>query len=451
MQNAPAHWSLDDRVARLKKFKRVLREMESQIFQVAQADLGKSEMETYFELGPLLSEIDHTLKHLKKWMAPQKRSTSLVLFPGKTWVEYRPQGRALILGAWNYPFLLTFAPLINALAAGNRAVCKPSELSPRSAELISRILQASFAHEDVRCELGGKETVDRLFQENWDHIFYTGGERVGKIVAERAVKDLTRFTLELGGKSPFVVDRDVAGPVTARKLVFGKFSNCGQTCVAPDYALVPRDLKDSFLKHLRMELQKQYGSAPLRLPDYGRMVNSHHFQRLQKLLSDIPESQFIVPPEFSESTLQISPTIIDADGLPNSHELRASEIFGPILPVWSYGSERECADLLHQISPTPLCSYFFTERREFFEHLSHAISPGAVVVNDVLAQLANPDFPFGGVRSSGMGRYRGFAGFKNFSNPVSIYQGSLTFDLPLRYRPTTPSKLDWLKRVFQPF
>jgi acyl-CoA reductase-like NAD-dependent aldehyde dehydrogenase len=418
------------RVESLKKLDASIRSYEPQIIKALAQDLRKSETESYLsEIAFLSEEIRFALKHLKKWMKPKRVSTPITQWPGKSYLYSEPLGSVLIIAPWNYPFQLVMSPLIGAIAAGNCAVLKPSELSIHTSQLIEEIISKTFPKEYVAVVLGGVETSQALVTQPWDHLFFTGGTEVGRKVMMEAAKTLTPVTLELGGKSPCIVDSDTDWEVTAKRIVWGKFFNAGQTCVAPDYVLLPKGATEKFNARLESTIERFFSNNPESSPDYGRIVSQGHYERLKKYLSRgkialggicKDEERFIAPTVLTEVSWQ--------------DDVMKEEIFGPILPVIEYDSLDE-AILKIQSRPKPLALYFFSKNEETTRKVLNRLSFGGGCINDTLVHLANPKLPFGGVGQSGMGRYHGKYSFDSFSHEKSVVKRSFWLDLALRYPP----------------
>ena len=430
------------RKAQLKQLEKMLRDNEPALIQALNDDLGKSETEAWTaEIGFLLSDIRHTLKHLQHWAELRPVSTPLAAQPGRSYLLPEPLGTVLIIGAWNYPLQLVLAPFIAAVAAGNCAVLKPSELSPACATLLTTLIPQYLDEQAVAVVEGGKETAQALLAMRWDHIFYTGGEVVGKIVMPAAAQYLTPVTLELGGKSPCLVDEQSDIAIAARRIVWGKWMNCGQTCIAPDYVLVASSVADELVVALRQEIENQYGKTPINSNDYGRIVNASHFQRLSKLLD---EMQIVAGGETDETKLKIAPTIVLNPSYDS--DLMQQEIFGPILPVLTVEDMAEACDIV-VTRPKPLALYLFTQNDKTEASVLAKTSAGSVCVNDTMMFMANQKLPFGGVGTSGMGRYHGQYGFDTFSHLKSVMHRSTKMDVKVRYAPYSSWKLWLLKKL----
>lgn len=430
---------IDVRMAQLRQLKAAIVRRQADIVQAAKADLGRSDYEAYFELGAVM-ELDHILKHLKAWVKPRRVSLPISQLPGSAWVQPEPLGVVLIIGPWNYPFQLLISPLMGAIAAGNCAVLKPSELAPATSAVLAEVIRETFDPHYVAVIEGGVETAQALLAQKFDHIFFTGGPRVGQIVMEAAAKQLTPVTLELGGKSPCIVDRDVPIELTAKRIVWGKFLNAGQACIAPDYVLVHEEIKSAFLTALQSAIQGFFGDDPAQSPDLGRIVNDRQFDRLTHLLDGQP---IFVGGQTDPATRYIAPTIlspVDWDA-----PIMQDEIFGPLLPVLTY---RDIHDAIAAINarPKPLALYLFTRNQALQTLVLSATSSGGVCLNDVFLQAAIWELPFGGVGNSGIGAYHGKHSFETFSHLKAVLKKPFWIDLDWRYPPYA-SKLNFFKRV----
>lgn len=406
---------------RRKQLKNILaftNECEPQIIQALKEDLGKPVFEACIvELGSLRSEISYALKNLDRWTRPKRVYTPIIHQPGKSWIEYRPLGKILIIAPWNYPFQLTLAPLVSAVAAGNSATIKPSELAPASSHLLATKLPQYL---DVEIEEGGPEVTQTLLDKKWDHIFFTGSCRVGQIVLEKAAKFLTPVTLELGGKCPAVVDSNADIKIAARRIAWGKFMNAGQTCVAPDHVLAHETIKNELVSELKKAITQFLGDHPKNSPDYARIINQAHLDRLIKLS---PHS------DNDAKQLYFAPTLLEDAQIDD-------EIFGPILPILSFKNLDEAIKLVNS-QPKPLALYYFSSDQAAQNKIIQDTSSGAVCINDTISHLGIPGLPFGGVGESGFGAYHGHWGFERFSQAKPVYARSTRIDLPLRYPPYT--------------
>ena len=390
------------RKAQLEALHRMLSENEAAFVKALNADLGKSEAEAFTtEIGFLLSDIQHTKKHLRQWMKAQKVSTPLLAQPARSTLQPEPLGTVLIIGAWNYPVQLTLAPYIAALAAGNCALLKPSELSPASSALMASLIPKYLDGDAVAVVEGGKDTASELLSLPFDHIFYTGGEVVGKIVMEAAARHLTPVTLELGGKSPCVVDGNTDIATTARRIVWGKWTNAGQTCIAPDYVLVERSCANELVELLGKEITRQFGSQPLQSKDYGRIVNERHLMRLKHYTEG---HEIVIGGQVDEARMKLAPTVILNPDIDTP--VMQEEIFGPVLPVIEVSSVSEAINFIKR-RHKPLAAYLFSESQATQQQFVDEVSAGSVCLNDTMMFMANPQLPFGGVGNSGMGRYHG--------------------------------------------
>lgn len=430
------------RIQRLAVLKKAIRDNEDAILKAVKSDLQKPEAEAVVsEVGLVISEIDYALKHIKSWVRPKRVRTPMVHQPAKSYINAEPLGVVLIIGPWNYPFQLVIAPLVGALAAGNCSLMKPSEFSPHTSNVIAKIIEENFDRDFICVIEGDVEVAQELLAEKFDHIFFTGGTGVGRIVMELAAKNLTPVTLELGGKCPCIIDHDTHVERSARRIVWGKFMNAGQTCVAPDYLLVDKRIKEKLILSLKKYIREFYGEDPSKSPDYGRIINGNHYYRLSGLLEDC---EVLIGGDLDEEDRYIAPTLIDSISL--DHKIMEEEIFGPILPVIEYKDLADAISIVNE-RPKPLAIYFFSRDKEKQERVVRETSSGGVCVNDTLVHLVTSTLPFGGVGNSGMGRYHGKAGFDTFSNQKSIMKRSFQFDISLRY-PPFKGKMKILRRMF---
>lgn len=434
--------SLEWRKTQLLALEKMVRENQDVIKQALKDDLNKCDAEAWAaEIGFLLTDIKHTVKHLKKWAGRRRVSTPLVAIPGNSYQLPEPLGTVLIIGAWNYPFQLVLAPYVAALAAGNCALLKPSELSPATSKVIAELIPRYMDPSAVAVIEGGKEETTQLLACRWDHIFYTGGEVVGKIVMRAASEHLTPVTLELGGKSPCVVDKNTDLTVTARRIVWGKWMNAGQTCIAPDYILVEEDFVATLVDALKREIETQYSGQPLSSDDYGKIVNARHLSRLSHYLEGL---EVAFGGQIDEQATKMSPTLVVNP--PEHCTLMQEEIFGPILPIVPV-SDMNAAIAFINARPKPLALYLFTHDSQLEQQVLAQTSAGNVCVNDTMMFMLNPDLPFGGVGNSGMGAYHGQAGFDTFSHLKTVMHRSFKFDAAFRYAPFTALKRAILKKL----
>lgn len=434
----PASW----RRSQLEALKRLLKDGESALFEAMGADLRKPKLESYMtEVGFVASEVDDALRHLARWMAPERKHTPLLAQPGRSWTTHDPLGVVLVISAWNYPVQLLLAPLVGALAGGNAAVLKPSELAPHTSAALTELVSRHLDPEAIMVVEGGAEETQALLDQRFDLIFFTGGARVGRIILEKAARFLTPVVLELGGKSPCLVDRDASLEVAARRIAWGRFSNSGQTCVSPDYVLVHESVEHELLERLRQAVTAFYGDDPKASPDYGRIVNDRNFERLAKLLGD---GEVVCGGQGDASERYIAPTILR--GVSPDAPVMQEEIFGPILPVLTVPS-MDAAIAFVNDRPSPLALYVFSNDSATQHEVIDRTSSGNVCVNDVLMHMIVPELPFGGVGESGMGHYHGRWSFDTFTHKKGVLSRSTHLDLPQRYPPYTEGHLRLLKLV----
>ena len=423
---------VENRLASLKKLQSLLIANEDKINRALQQDLGKSPAETYLcELGMVLSELSYMLRHLRRFARERRVPTPLAQFVSRSFVKPCPRGVTLIMSPWNYPFMLALDPLIDAIAAGNTVILKPSAYAPATSQLLKELVEEAFDPGLVTLVTGGREENQQLLSQEFDYIFFTGSAAVGREVLKAAAPHLTPVSLELGGKSPCIVDDTAKIPLAARRIVFGKFLNCGQTCVAPDYICCHRTQVKALVEALKSEIQKQLGEKPLENPDYGKIINKKHFDRLQGLLSG---SNLLFGGESDPEALRIAPTLV----YPCSWEepVMQEEIFGPLLPILVYDSLDKLMGIINS-RPHPLALYFFSENRAAIRQVTARCPFGGGCINDTNIHLATPNMGFGGVGSSGMGAYHGKVGFDAFSHQKSIVDKKTFLDLPMRYQPYT--------------
>ncbi|MDF1607408.1 aldehyde dehydrogenase family protein [Hoeflea sp. YIM 152468] len=430
------------RRGQLLRLRAMITENETDILEALHADLGRSGFETQLvETGTVLSEIRHVLAHLKSWMRPQRVATPLTNQPGRSAVMPEPLGVVLILAPWNYPFYLIGMPLIGAISAGNCAVLKPSEISAHTSKLLARLIPAYLDPDAIRVVEGGVETSTELLAQHFDHIFFTGSANVGKVVMTAAASHLTPVTLELGGKSPCIVHDDCDLEIAARRVAWGKFLNAGQTCVAPDYVLVQEKAAARFVEGLKATVTRFFGDDPQASPDYARIINDKHFDRVSKLIGD---GQIACGGETDASTRYIAPTVLT--GVDPAAPVMNQEIFGPVLPVISYGAIEEAIDFVNR-RPKPLALYLFSNSQQIRDQVLGQTSSGGACINEVVTHLAVPGLPFGGVGASGMGACHGRASFDTFSHAKAVLTKSERFDVPLRYPPFSALKSRLIRLV----
>ena len=435
--------SVEFRIHQLETLKKLLKEHEEDFNRAVYEDFKKPVLEMYAtELGILHNEISYVLKKLKKWTKPQKVSGSLVNFPSKNYTVAEPYGAVLIIGPWNYPVQLTLLPVVGAIAAGNTVVIKPSEITSKTSAVIKEVIGKWFKEEYIAVVEGGVDANQDLLALDFDYIFFTGSTRVGKIVMEAAAKNLTPVTLELGGKSPCIVDESADLRTAAKRIAWGKFVNAGQTCVAPDYLLIHSSVKKSFLEHFKDHVRDFYGVNPRLSPDYPRVVNKNHFDRLKTYLD---EGEIVSGGKTDRSESYIEPTVLT--DIADDARIMEEEIFGPILPVIEFDDLSEAINVINS-KDKPLALYVFTKNADAESRVLRSCSFGGGAVNDVLAHLGNHHLPFGGVGNSGMGAYHGKRSFETFSHIKSIMKKPFWLDIPFRYAPYK-GKLKWIKRVLK--
>ena len=422
--------NIDRRIHALKQLQTCIQKYEKEIAKALEADLGKSSFESYMcETGLVLSEISYMLKHIRKFSREKRVHTPLAQFHSRSFTKPGPYGVVLIMSPWNYPFLLSLDPLIDAIAAGNTVILKPSAYSPHTSALIKKMIHECFEPEMITVVTGGRTENTSLLEEHFDYIFFTGSQNVGKEVMKKASVHLTPVTLELGGKSPCIIDSTADLKLAARRIVFGKYLNCGQTCVAPDYICCHSSVKDVFLDEVRKQIQIQFGEHPLSNPDYGKIINEKHFNRISGL---IDADKVICGGHTDPDTLRIEPTVMDH--ITYKDKVMQEEIFGPIMPILTYDS---LDDLICKINsmPHPLALYFFTRDKAAARKVTSQCQFGGGCINDTIIHLATSEMSFGGFGESGMGGYHGKEGFRTFSHYKSIVDKKTWLDLPMRYQP----------------
>jgi aldehyde dehydrogenase (NAD+) len=414
---------------------------ENEIIDALYFDFKKPAFEAVLtETSYVISELKDTIKNIKCWSKRKRVFPSLLNFPSKDYIYKEPYGKVLIISPWNYPFQLALCPLISAFAAGNQVVLKPSELTPKTSEIIEKIISKVFHKNQVSVVEGGVEVAQQLLSERWDYIFFTGSVGVGKIVAKAAAENLTPVTLELGGKNPCIIDETANLKLAAKRIVWGKFMNAGQTCIAPDYILIQKNMKSHFVDYVKDEIKKAYGENPANSPDYARIINTKNCQRL---INMIDAKKVIFGGQTDLKKCYISPTLIEETSLET--ELMKDEIFGPILPILTYEKESEIDDVISKYEK-PLALYIFTENRIFSKQMIQKYSFGGGCVNDTMVHFSNKRLPFGGVGHSGIGAYHGILSFDTFSHKKSILIKSNLLDLPFRYAPYK-GKIATIKKI----
>lgn len=433
------------RIEALKKLKKVIKENEDKILEALKRDLGKSNFESYAtEIGLVYDEINTHIKNIKRWSKIEKIKSPRVHYPSKSYIYKEPYGVTLIIGPFNYPFQLVMAPLVGAISAGNTAIIKPSENTKNTALLLEEIINENFNKEYLRVvsPLEGKEVVSFLLELPFDYIFFTGSIRVGKIVMEKAAKNLVPVTLELGGKSPCIVDKDAKLEMAAKRIVWGKFLNVGQTCVAPDYLCVHRSIRDKLLKLIIEEIHKQFGKDIKSSPDYPRVVNSASLNRLSEYLND---GKIYYGGKIDKNDLYMEPTIltnVDVDS-----NVMTEEIFGPILPVIEFEDIKDIINFINT-REKPLALYYFSENKVNINNILKCTTSGGVTINDTVIHVANGNLPFGGVGNSGIGSYHGKASFDTFTHKRSVMERGTFIEFNIRFAPYK-NKINILKKIMK--
>ncbi len=436
---------LDFRMDKLRKLKKTIQKNEKQILAALWSDLHKSEFEAYAtEIGIILEEISFVIKHLRAWSKTKKVRTPITHFLSSSHIYSEPYGVSLIISPWNYPFQLTMAPLIGSIAAGNCAMLKPSKYSPKTTEIMIKIIEECFPEDFVSVvePYGGRESIQALLEEEFDYIFFTGSVPVGKVVMEKASKHLTPVTLELGGKSPCIVDADSDIKLAAKRITWGKFLNAGQTCVAPDYLLVHKSVKKQFLNEMVACIKEFFGEDPSKSKDFGRIVNGRQFDRLIGLLD---KGSIVNGGEYNERERYIAPTIIE--NITWEDPIMLNEIFGPIFPVIEFEDLEQVIKMVNS-KPKPLALYFFSNDKSHQERIIKMISYGGGCINDTVIHVASSYAPFGGVGASGMGSYHGKGSFDLFSHKKTVIKKSNIIDIKVRYAPYN-NKIKLVKKLMK--
>lgn len=428
----------------LLKLRTGIQKHESEILEALKKDLCKAEFESYMtEIGMVLDEIRFALNHIESWAKRKYVRTPIAQFPSVSFVISEPYGTVLIMAPWNYPFQLCLSPLIGALAAGNTAILKPSELAPNTSEVIKKLINSCFEEEYVAVVEGDAEVSKRVLEERFDYIFFTGGVSIGRIVMEAAAKHLTPVSLELGGKSPCIIDRTADLKVAARRLMFGKIVNAGQTCVAPDYIFVHEGIKDAFVQEMKKAVTEFLGEKPLENKNYPKIINTRHFNRIIRYLEG---EEILAGGEYDAESLKIAPTLLNQSH-PDSLVMK-DEIFGPVLPVIGYRDIKEVVSYIRR-NEKPLALYLFTRDKRLEEKILRQVSFGGGCVNDTIIHVANPHMGFGGVGNSGIGAYHGKLSFDTFSHKKSIVKKSNLVDIPMRYHPYTKQKFNLVRKFLK--
>ncbi|MBE5962114.1 MAG: aldehyde dehydrogenase [Lachnospiraceae bacterium] len=428
----------------LLKLRTGIKKHESEILEALKKDLCKAEFESYMtEIGMVLDEIRFALNHMESWAKKKYVWTPISQFPSVSFVMSEPYGVTLIMAPWNYPFQLCLSPLIGALAAGNTAVLKPSELAPATSEIIAKLIKNCFEEEYVAVVEGDADVSKRILEERFDYIFFTGGVSIGRIVMQAAAKHLTPVSLELGGKSPCIIDRTADLKVAARRLMFGKIVNAGQTCVAPDYIFVHEAVRDAFVQEMKKTIAEFLGEDPLKNENYPKIINARHFNRIIGYLTG---EEILAGGEYDAKTLKIAPTLLNQSS--PSAPVMKEEIFGPILPVISYTSIQEVIRYIRK-NEKPLALYLFTTNKKLEEKVLGQVSFGGGCINDTIIHVASPYMGFGGVGNSGMGAYHGKLSFETFSHKKSIVKKANFLDIPMRYHPYTKQKYNLVRKFLK--
>lgn len=436
------------RLAQLETLRSAIPAVESELYAALWEDLHKGKFETFTsEVALLYDEIRHTRRHLKRWMARRRVATPILHAPASSYTVHRPLGVSAILSPWNYPFQLAIAPVIAAIAAGNTAVIKPSEFAPATAEVIKRMITDNFDPAYLACVTGDGTVAAELTSAPVDHIFFTGSTRVGRVVMRAAAERLVPVTLELGGKSPAIVTDSARIDVTARRILWGKMLNAGQTCVAPDYVVAHRSVVDELIPALSRGLNEFFPKGPQTSADYGRIINEAHYTRLREIMQrQAAQGEAILGGDHDPQTRYIGPTVYHPVGWDDP--VMEDELFGPLLPIIPYDSLEHVFDRIAE-RPNPLAAYLFTEHGSDIERFEQSISFGGGTINDTIVHLVNPELPFGGCGPSGLGSYHGYAGFRAFSHETSIMRRSSRFDVRLKY-PPYGNALNLVRRVMRP-
>lgn len=418
------------RIEQLKKLYAIIKKYENEIKTALKSDLGKNNYESFMcEIGLAFSEISYMIHHTKKFAKSKNVKTPLIQFASHSFKQPIPYGNTLIMSPWNYPFLLTIEPLTDAISAGNTAIIKPSAYSPETSKIIEKIIKECFSPEYVAIVTGGREENSALLNQKFDFIFFTGSQAVGKEVLEHAAQNLTPVVLELGGKSPCIVDSSANLKLAAKRIVFGKYLNCGQTCVAPDYILCESKIKNQFIEEFITQIKLQYGENPLKNENYGKIINQKHFERLCNL---IDKEKVIFGGKTNSETCQIEPTVMDNVNYEDA--IMGEEIFGPIMPILTFEDFEQLVDELKE-KDKPLALYIFSSNKKHIKKVKTELSYGGGCINDVVIHLTTSEMGFGGVGTSGMGSYHGKEGFNTFTHYKSIVDKKTWIDIPMRYQP----------------
>lgn len=442
---------IEFRISKLKRLKKAIKIYEQKVLEALRKDLGKPEQESFFsEVGGIYASIDLFVKNLAKWTKAKSVNTPIVQY-GESYIEYEPYGSVLVIVPFNYPFQLAMEPLIGAIASGNTAVVKPSELAPETEKVITDIIRDAFDESYVASVCGGVDLITKLLSQRFDYIFFTGSVRVGKIVMEAASKNLTPVTLELGGKSPVFVDENFDVRLAAKRIAWGKFLNNGQTCIAPDYVLVHESRKLALIEELKAVIHEHYGENIKENPDYGRIINEKQTERLAKILES-DKDLVVFGGDFDIEQRYIAPTLLDlgklGDASVNESAAMADEIFGPILPIVSYESLDEAVDKV-RYGEKPLAMYIFSKNKEYIGSVKSRISSGNITINDTVKHVSIDSLPFGGVGHSGMGSYHGKYSIETFSHRRGVYRNKARFNIKQIAPPYNEKAFGFLRKLFK--
>ncbi|MDO9629640.1 MAG: aldehyde dehydrogenase [Acholeplasmataceae bacterium] len=434
--------SYEFRIESLKLLKEAIITYDQEIKEALKSDLNKSEFESFLtEIGITILEINLVMKNLKKWMKPKRVKTPITLFHATSYIYQEPYGTVFIMSPWNYPFQLAISPLIGAIAAGNTVILKTSQDSPETSKVIKKMLSEIFSSELVSVFTGDLEESKALLKLKYDYIFFTGSTPVGRVVMSEASKNLIPVTLELGGKSPAIIDETVDLDLTAKRIAYGKFMNAGQTCIAPDYILIKEELKDSFVGFIKKHVESWFGENPLDHEDYPKIINEKNHTRLLSLIED---ESVVFGGRFSID--KIEPTILNH--ITKNSKVMQEEIFGPILPLLTFSDEADLIEEMKQFEK-PLALYLFTKNKSFEKKIIEELSFGGATINDTMMHFGNKNIPFGGIGASGMGSYHGYKSFETFSHAKGVVKRSTTVDLSFRYPPYTKKKLKLLNKIIK--
>ena len=427
----------------LVKLRNCVQLYEQEIIKALYDDFKKPAFEAVLsETGYILAELSHTIRNINKWTKPQLVLPSLLNFPSTDYIYKEPYGKVLIISPWNYPYQLALCPLIAAVAAGNQVVVKPSELTPNTSRIIAKIISETFDEDHVKCVEGNADVAQQLLSQRWDYIFFTGSVTVGKIVAKAAAENLTPLTLELGGKNPCIIDKTANIKLAAKRIVWGKFLNAGQTCIAPDYLLVSDKIKTAFIELLKKEITEAYGEDPETSTDFPRIINQKNWSRLTAMLAN---ESLHVGGKTNSHDYYIAPTLIDEPNLDNL--VMKEEIFGPILPILSFGNEADLASIILRYEK-PLSLYVFSNDKAFAKRIIQNYSFGGGCINDTVVYFSNGRLPFGGVGHSGIGGYHGKFSFDTFTHRKAVVKKANWLDIPIRYAPYK-GKINILKKILK--